>query len=1121
MMRADPTVRPIPKDGAQPLSWRTGGFFLLLLLGAAGLLRLWGLGGESAWWDEYTSLKYLDAPSLGRFLTLNRTLDPATLPLYYAFQYCWWHHVSASVYALRCFSILLGLMGVAALFDLGRKLFGARAGLIAAACMALSPIHAFHAQGIRMYVLLTLLAILSIRTFVEIAEGGKARWWLAHAAVNFLLLWTHPFAALLLAVEGVALVAWAWPNLRRMVGWGVLHGAIALPSAWYFMTVRFWPAQQTENWLKPPGPRELFGDVFADDVLSWTYQLRVCADAFHGFGSRIASMLMGVRPVLDTLAIVLFAGAALLGVVALFRDNPNRRRYGLLLLWMLLPPLMLFAASRLYRPCMFPRYTLYCSLALYLLIGAAVSNLHSKPLRRMVLVVFLVLFGYQAGLAHPGPQRTDWLGAARMILGHAGTGDVVLVQTSTWKDVFVYSAGALPQSVASAETLDVLANETAFLAKNPALLPANSTVWVLLLGPYFDSGLDEAFEALLNRHQLPFDCHILPGIEPIRLYAIKMEQNASPVAFSNPDANAAEDFRMATVDLAMAMAEKDRRPAAKTLLERLPGIADPFSLDAQLFGSLYTALKEDRAIDSAIMAVRAYVRGAGYMKNQNYDRALQAFTEAGRSDPAMVAAQYMLDTGFWIEAGLTHAERGQPGQALELLRHIKGVEQPGHPYGNLVAALRDRKEVPPHVAALRAFLQGTLDKANGRNDAAVAAFRRATEHDPDLDAAWNALARTLLAMKDFAVLPPVLEHLVKSNPSTEELYGPLRDALQQGQSGEAQANALLAFLAGTDLFEAARYEEAARQFLAAIEALPGWEAPEHRRILALVRQGDPDSAREQIERAHHPGQSDFAEVGMAYAEHGQTEEALAMLLRIPGVEQPGNPNERLYGNLVSALRNKEKPDMKIQAVRAFLRGSAEKDHKRFDLAAEAFRQATELDPALLVAWHALGRALVAQQDLKAAGPVFQHVVEANPGDAIVYGHLADVLVRGGDAQRALAATDTLLRGIAAMEQKDDNGLRNAVDESLRLDDGYGLAYLVRAVFVDWREGHDTPPIDALHRAFALDSAMARFWQPFYAALLETKNYATAWNELRRLEKLGIPPPDFMIERLRAASGRQE
>ncbi|HEO72372.1 MAG TPA: hypothetical protein ENN80_14020, partial [Candidatus Hydrogenedentes bacterium] len=143
-----------PQTGAKLYPSRTLLTVALLAIAATALfLRLWRLSAESAWWDEYTSLTHLGAPNLLTFLNLNRTLDPATLPLYYAFEYLWARGITDSVLGIRMLSILLGMLAIPLVYLLGRRLYGPTAGIVAAACLALSPIHAFHAQGIRMYVL--------------------------------------------------------------------------------------------------------------------------------------------------------------------------------------------------------------------------------------------------------------------------------------------------------------------------------------------------------------------------------------------------------------------------------------------------------------------------------------------------------------------------------------------------------------------------------------------------------------------------------------------------------------------------------------------------------------------------------------------------------------------------------------------------------------------------------------------------------------------------------------------------------------------------------------------------------------------------------------------------------
>jgi tetratricopeptide (TPR) repeat protein len=377
-----------------------------------------------------------------------------------------------------------------------------------------------------------------------------------------------------------------------------------------------------------------------------------------------------------------------------------------------------------------------------------------------------------------------------------------------------------------------------------------------------------------------------------------------------------------------------------------------------------------------------------------------------------------------------------------------------------------------------AYLQGGLEAEGPSSEQAANDFRRATELDPQLDLAWPALAKTLLALE-----------------------------------AEKTAND-----ADSDFRQVA-----ASAFHRALQAHTGYQ------VMAdtLLEVGYLDELAATLNDDHQPDDDITAirfRVARALIPRNTKRDvatALETLKHIPKIDAPGAPNARLYGRVLHALQQGENAQPCADAVWEFLQGGMAVNNTQAVQAVEHYRRATALDPHLDVAWHALGRVLVAQNDLKAAGPVFQHVVDANPGDAIIYSHLADAVARGGDAKRALEATDTLLRGIGAMERKDYEGLRAAVEDALRQDDTYGLAHLVRGVFVDFREGREAGLIDAMHRAFALDATVAHYWKPFFTALLETKDYTVARNELHRLEKLGIPPPEPLVERLRTASGHKQ
>ena len=71
----------------------------VILLGLA--LRMYRLGEECIWHDEYVSFQFLDAPSLGDFLRQTRAADPPMMPLYFTLEYYWARCGFDSVHALR------------------------------------------------------------------------------------------------------------------------------------------------------------------------------------------------------------------------------------------------------------------------------------------------------------------------------------------------------------------------------------------------------------------------------------------------------------------------------------------------------------------------------------------------------------------------------------------------------------------------------------------------------------------------------------------------------------------------------------------------------------------------------------------------------------------------------------------------------------------------------------------------------------------------------------------------------------------------------------------------------------------------------------------------------------
>jgi len=133
----------------QWLHWAALGAVLAVSLG----LRLWHLDDQSIWYDEGWSI-HLAQLSPRQALALIASPGHTHPPGYYALLMGWVRIFGDSVFAVRGFSVALGVANVVLLYLLGRDLFGKPTGLIAAALLAVSPAHIVYSQETRMYALL-------------------------------------------------------------------------------------------------------------------------------------------------------------------------------------------------------------------------------------------------------------------------------------------------------------------------------------------------------------------------------------------------------------------------------------------------------------------------------------------------------------------------------------------------------------------------------------------------------------------------------------------------------------------------------------------------------------------------------------------------------------------------------------------------------------------------------------------------------------------------------------------------------------------------------------------------------------------------------------------------------
>src|SRR4029077_16358123 len=133
-------------------------------------------------------------------------------PLYYALAWVWTQLTGTGEFGLRSLSALGGVATVPVAYLLGAELRHRRAGIAAAALVAVNPMLLWYSQEARGYALLALLTAVAALYFVRALAGGRRRDFTVWGVASALALATHYFAIFPIALEATWLL---WRRGRR------------------------------------------------------------------------------------------------------------------------------------------------------------------------------------------------------------------------------------------------------------------------------------------------------------------------------------------------------------------------------------------------------------------------------------------------------------------------------------------------------------------------------------------------------------------------------------------------------------------------------------------------------------------------------------------------------------------------------------------------------------------------------------------------------------------------------------------------------------------------------------------------------------------------------------------
>jgi len=201
-------------------------------LTALGLaVRFASLGEQSYHHDEVITAMRVIPGSFTQMLGEVKGSE-SNPPLYYVLAWGWAKAFGTGEVGLRSLTALFGAATVPVAFLIGRELVSARAGLIAAALVAVSPMLIWYSQEARSYALLVFFGALALLFFARALRTRDGRDLGLWALASALALCSHYFAIFAVSIEAIWLLVALrarWRVVLIAIGGVVAVGLALLP----------------------------------------------------------------------------------------------------------------------------------------------------------------------------------------------------------------------------------------------------------------------------------------------------------------------------------------------------------------------------------------------------------------------------------------------------------------------------------------------------------------------------------------------------------------------------------------------------------------------------------------------------------------------------------------------------------------------------------------------------------------------------------------------------------------------------------------------------------------------------------------------------------------------------
>jgi uncharacterized membrane protein len=235
--------------------------YLIIIILLAVFLRLYKLDFQSLWGDElYSLIPTHPANSLESVIEYSKSDQP---PLYFILLNTWFKLVPYNEYTGRLLSVVFGVIGVVAMYFLGKEFKDEQTGLLASIITALNYFHIYYSQEMRFYSLLFLMSALSYLFFLKCYKKPKLINYFFYCLFSIGLVYTHYFGPVVIITQAVIflILVFTGKNNKRFIIFSVISGLVILFAYLPWLPTILKDTEINAFWIEKPYPL-MFGMFF-------------------------------------------------------------------------------------------------------------------------------------------------------------------------------------------------------------------------------------------------------------------------------------------------------------------------------------------------------------------------------------------------------------------------------------------------------------------------------------------------------------------------------------------------------------------------------------------------------------------------------------------------------------------------------------------------------------------------------------------------------------------------------------------------------------------------------------------------------------------------------------------